>query len=113
DRSPAFRARAEVFLRDVHRAVGVAVPRRNPVTPPELARDAPGMNVLHPVVVGLRPVAREDRDPPLAHGLDRRLGQGLHLYPPLLRHERLDDGLTAIADADRVAVGLDLLDQPE
>ena len=83
------------------------------MAPPELARDAPGMDVLHPVVVGLRPVAREDRDPSLAHRLDRRLGQRLDLHPPLLRHERLDDGLAAIADADRVAIGLDLLDQPE
>src|SRR5258705_1020707 len=71
------------------------------------------MDIANPVVVRLRPVAREVRDPPLAHGLDRRFGQGLDLHPPLLGHERLDDGLTAIADADRVAVGLDLLDQTE
>ena len=31
------------------------VPRRNPVPPPQLARDAPGLDVLHPVEAGLLP----------------------------------------------------------
>ena len=70
------------------------------------------LDVLHPVVVGLRPLRGTIVIRPSSHRLDRRLGQRLHLHVPLLRDERLHHRLAAIADADRVAVGLDLLDSP-
>src|SRR2546425_12953176 len=113
-RSPAAaRARREVRAGDVDRVAAIAVPGGDPVTPPELARDAPGTDVLHPVVVGLRPAPRDDLDPSVANRLDRGLRQRLRAHPPLLGHERLDDGLAAIADAHGMAIGLDPFDQPE
>ena len=57
------RARAHrlvLGLGDEHLAVR-PVPRRNLVAPPELARDAPRLDVLHPVEIGLLPVLRHER----------------------------------------------------
>src|SRR5207249_11694904 len=36
------------------------VPHWNPMPPPELARDAPVLDVAHPVIVNLRPALREE-----------------------------------------------------
>ena len=47
-------------LGDEDRAVR-AVPGRDAVAPPELARDAPGLDVAHPLEVGLLPVLRARR----------------------------------------------------
>ena len=44
---------------DEHLAVG-PVPGRNLMAPPELARDTPGLDVLHPLEVGLFPVLRHE-----------------------------------------------------
>src|SRR5262249_60820011 len=56
---PAFRARRRLGLCDRDVAVG-AVPDRDPLTPPDLARDAPVADVLHPVEVDARePFGRE------------------------------------------------------
>ena len=48
-----------------------AVPGRDLVAPPELARDAPGLDVLHPVEIGLLPVLRHEDGAALAHRRDR------------------------------------------
>src|SRR3990170_5780078 len=61
-----------------------AVPDGDAVAPPELAADAPVPEVLHPVEIDLDEVLRDDADAPLFHRLDGGLGQGLHLYEPLL-----------------------------
>src|SRR5207237_392178 len=47
-------------LSDEHLAVGT-VPGRDLMAPPQLARDAPGLDVLHPLEIGLLPVARHER----------------------------------------------------
>ena len=55
------------------RAVGVevvAVPDRDLVPPPELARDAPGLDVLEPVEVGLLVALRQDPGAPVADRVD-------------------------------------------
>ena len=46
-------------LGDEHLAVR-PVPRRDLMAPPELARDAPRLDVLHPVEIGLLPVLRHE-----------------------------------------------------
>src|SRR5262249_37843230 len=111
DGTAARRARREVGPRDVDGAVRLAVPGGDPVPPPELARDTPGPDVLHPVVVRLGPRARDDPRAPLAHGLHRLRRQRLDPDVPLLGDERLHDRLAAVADADGVAIGLDPLDE--
>ena len=90
-------------------AVG-ARPDRDLVPPPELARDAPVGRLLERLdrepVLALRVVA----DAPLAQRLDRRARELVHRAPPLRRDERLDPRVAALAGADRVAVGLPLLE---
>ena len=44
----------------------------------------------------------------VAHGLERRLGERLHLHEPLVRQPRLDDGVAAVAMTNGVLVRLDL-----
>ena len=89
-------------------AAGIAVPRRNPVTPPDLPRDAPVPDVPHPLEIGLLPLAGDDPDLARLDRPDGGLGQGRHLDEPLARQRRLDHRLAAVAVPDRVAVILDL-----
>ena len=64
---------------DVHLAVGV-IPGGDAVPPPELARDAPVLQVFHPVVVGVFPVVRHEFDAAIAHGVERGLGELGHAF---------------------------------
>ena len=72
------------------------VPRRDPVAPPELARDAPGLDVAHPLEVGLLPVLRHERGLAALDRRDRRLGQLGGVHVPLVGQPRLDDGVAAL-----------------
>ena len=86
-------------------AVG-ALPDRQLVAPPELARDAPVGGVLERLdreaVLGLGVEA----DALLAQRLQRRLLQLLHRAPPLQRDTRLDPALAALAEGDGMLEGL-------
>ena len=53
------RARRGLAARDVDVAV-LVVPRRDPVAPPELARDAPVLDVVDPVQVRREPLVRHE-----------------------------------------------------
>ena len=75
--------------RDV-RLAGVAVVDRQPVAPPQLARDAPGADVLHPVQVHAAVVLGHDPHAAVAHGVDRGRGELVHAHEPLQRDQRLD-----------------------
>ena len=97
-------------LGDEHLAVR-PVPRRDLMAPPELARDAPRLDVLHPVEIGLLPVLRHEVGLALAHrgdGVDR---QRLGVDVPLVGEERLDHHVGAVAVRHHVRVRLDLVDQ--
>ena len=88
-------------------AVG-AVPRGYLMTPPELAGDAPVMDVFHPVEIGLGEAFGDELYSAVLDDVYRLLGQRLHLYKPLRAEHRLNDLAAAVAAADIVAVGLDL-----
>ena len=79
--------------------------------PPQLARDVPVADVLHPVLERRVPALRHDPEPRLPIGREHRLGERLHLHEPLIAQARLDDGVAAVAAPQRVAVRLDLLEQ--
>ena len=76
------------------------------MAPPELARDAPGADLLHPVEVDALAALRVETHAPFAHGGDRGRGELLHLAEPLQRDERLDAVAGARAVPDAVAPGL-------
>src|SRR3546814_7202585 len=72
-----------LILGDEDIAVAV-VPRRNLVPPPKLTADAPGLDVLHPVEIGIGPGFRHKAGFAAAHRLDRRFRQ----RRPLDIHDR-------------------------
>ena len=85
----------------------------NAMAPPELARDAPIADVVHPFEVGLGPVFGDELD---ASGLDDGngfFGERLSAHEPLGGDQRLHDGLAAVALADGQRVGLDLFEQAQ
>ena len=87
------------------------------MAPPELARDAPVVDVLHPVEIGLLVHLRREPDGLFAVGVgldggNRLVGQRLNLDEPLRRQPRLDHGLAAVAVAHVVHVILDARQEP-
>ncbi len=101
---------AGLVVVDEHGAV-LGVPGGNLMAPPELARDAPGLDVLHPVEERLLLAFGHDLDAPVAHGIDRLGGQGLRVGVPLHGHIGLDRHPRAVAVRHGVRVRLDLLDE--
>src|SRR3546814_17182393 len=71
--------------------------RRNPVAPPQSARDTPRLDVFHPVEEGLFPCLGDDPNRAGAHRLDRGLGQRGGVDIPLIGEPRLDHHARAIA----------------
>src|SRR4029077_11736000 len=82
------------------------------VTPPELSRDVPVADVLHPVLIRRAPALGHEPDLPRAVRLEGGLRERLHLHEPLIAEPRLDHRAAAVAVAHGVAVGLDLLEEP-
>src|SRR5690606_229082 len=93
---------------DIHPAL-VVVPGWDAVAPPDLARDAPVLDVVEPVEIRLVPVARDELDAAILHALDGRLGDALaaagapvrqhvpgQVDEPLVGQVGLDDGVGAI-----------------
>ena len=99
-------------VRRVHADVGLvaAVVDRQPVAPPQLARDAPGPDVLQPVQVAPPLALGVDPDPALGDRGVRRRGQLLHLHEPLERDQRLDPLARALRVRHLVRVRLGAVD---
>ncbi len=91
----------------------IAVPDRNPVPPPELTADAPVTDVFHPVFISFHPPLRVETDPSITHGPQSWFSKRLHLYKPLVREIRLDDGVASVTFADAHLVIVYLFDETE
>ncbi len=97
-------------LGDIDRAPG-RVPGGNLVAPPQLARDAPGLDVFQPVEIGLFPVFRHENRVALSHGGERVHGQRLGVHIPLVGEPGLDHHAGAVAVRHLMLVRLDGGDQ--
>ena len=88
------------------------VPDRDLVAPPELARDAPGLDVLEPVVIGLLARLGDDLGAPVAHRVEGGANDLLGIDEPLVGEHRLDDHLGAVAERlhDRLVLDEGLID---
>ncbi len=75
--------------------------------PPQLPRDTPRLDILHPVEEGLLPRLGHDLDRARPHRLDRGLRQGRRIDIPLVGQPRLDHHARAIAIGrlDRTRLG--------
>ena len=80
--------------------------------PPDLPRDAPRADVVHPVEVDAREPLGREADAALLDRGDRRRGELVHRHPPLQHDQRLDLRPAALAGRDRVAIRLLALEQP-
>ena len=98
----ALRANMGLFAGHDRLAAFGAIPGRDAVAPPELAGNAPILDVFHPVIIRLRHAIGNELDAAVAHAVHSRAGQRLHLHEPLLGHARLHDGSAAVARADVV-----------
>src|SRR5687767_12909640 len=84
-----------------------AIPSRNLMSPPDLSRNTPILDVFHPGKIRIIPSFGNDTDIASAHGLDGRVRQRFDFYEPLRREIRLDGGLATIAVPDREFVRFD------
>ena len=76
------------------------------MSPPQLAGDAPVVDVAHPLEIGLRPHLRNEPNLSRLDGADRGLGERADLHEPLRREVRLDDRVAALAVPEREPVGI-------
>ena len=81
------------------------IPDGDAVSPPELAADAPVLDVLEPVVVDLFPAFGEEPDESVADGVTG-LDRLRILEEPLLAEAGFDRDIGALAEADVVLMGL-------
>ena len=95
-RSAALRADSRLLFRDNGLTAIIAVVSGNPVSPPELAADAPVADVVGPVEIGLLHPGRDQLDVALFHALYRGFDELVHLHEPLLFDQRLDSGTAAV-----------------
>ncbi len=83
------------------------------MSPPDLARNAPGLNVAHPFVIGVLPLLRNELGLALLHRGNRRAGQTLCIHEPLVHKPGLDDDARAVAIRHGHVVVFDLFQKTE
>ena len=107
----ALGAHVGVLGKGVLPAAILAVEHGDAVAPPQLARDAPVLEVLHPGGVGLRPARGVEGDLTGVDGVKRRPLEFVDGHEPLLGQPRLKRGVTAVAVHDGVVVILHVIEQ--
>ena len=110
---PAHGARLDVLHRRVLPAALVAVEHGDAVAPPQLARDAPVLEVVQPVEVHLLPALGVELDGAVLHHARRVLLEAVHGHEPLLGLPGLELRVAAVARHDGVVVVLHLLQQAQ
>lgn len=75
---------------------GLVVPRRDAVAPPQLAADAPVLDVTHPGEVHVLVLLGHELDAAIFHGSDGRFCQRLGGNVPLVGQPRLDDSARTV-----------------
>ena len=85
-----------IIALDCHFAAVFTVPDRDAVPPPQLAADAPVLDVFQPVVIHLGEAVGHDLDLALAYNLEGGFCQRLNAYEPLGGDHRLDQLTTAL-----------------
>ena len=107
----ALRTYLDIVHGGVFPATVLAGEHRDPMTPPQLAGDAPVFDVVHPGEVGLLPTGGMEGDGTGGHGICSRTLELVHRHKPLLREPRLQRGVAAIAVHDRMLVVFHMIQQ--
>ena len=107
----ALGAHVGVLGKGVLPAAVLAVEHGDAVAPPQLAADAPILEVLHPGGVGLRPARGVEGDLAGVDGVERRPLELVDGHKPLLGQPRLQSGVATVAMHDGVVEVLDVIEQ--
>ena len=107
----ALGAHIGVLGKGVLPAAVLAVEHGDAMTPPQLAADAPILEVLHPGGVGLRPARGVEGDLAGVDGVERRPLEFVDGNEPLLGQPWLKRGVATVAVHDGVVVVLDVIEQ--
>ena len=96
-----------IFSHDIT-AIGEVI-SRDPVSPPELARDTPILDIGHPVAIDIFELGGDVSDLVILDSLEGRAGERLHLDEPLHREFRFDHDIGALRVTHLVDIIFDLL----
>ena len=107
----ALGAHVGVLGKGVLPAAVLTVEHGDAVAPPQLARDAPVLKVLHPGGVGLRPTRGVEGDLARVDGVECRPLELIDGDEPLLGQPRLQCGVATVAVHDGVIEVLDVIEQ--
>ena len=107
----ALGAHVGVLHEGVLPAAVLAVEDGDAVAPPQLARDAPVLEVVHPGEVGLRPALGVELDLAVLDDLGGRPLELVDGNKPLLREPGLKRGVAAVAVHDRVLEVLNVVEK--
>ena len=107
----ALGAHVGVLGKGILPAAVLAVEHGDAVAPPQLAADAPILEVLHPGGVGLRPARGVEGDLAGVDGVERRPLELIDGHEPLLGKPRLKRGVATVAVHDGVIEVLDVIEQ--
>jgi hypothetical protein len=107
----ASRAPSRIFFSHYDLPAILAIPDRNPVSPPQLPGNAPIPDVLHPVEVQLGKAAGNEFHPSFPDSRDGWLCQRLHLHKPLFGQCGLHRGLAARTAAHGMLMPFDSSEQ--
>ena len=110
-RALAGMACARIVLRDDNLSTVLAVPRRDPVAPPNLPRYTPVLNIVHPFVIDAFPIRRYYPCSAFLHSSDGLFGKRAYFDKPLLGKKRFDHGLTPVTVSYRIPVRFRLFKQ--
>ena len=102
----------DIFARHRNFSAVLAMPGGNAVSPPDLAADAPVLNIVHPFEVGLFPLFGNDAGASRFHRGNGFLRQRPNLDVPLQAGIGLDNRFAAIAMPHGVVVGLNTFQKP-
>src|SRR6476646_6420381 len=81
------------------------------MSPPKLARNAPRLDVLHPIEIGFFPILGHEICLALTHCRNGGTRQFFNIDVPLVSEERLDHHIRAVAMWDHVSIRFDLFDE--
>ena len=100
-----------VFL-DEHRTIR-AIPRRDLVAPPQLSRNAPGLDITHPVEVGFFPMFRHELCATLFDRSDSRGCKRRSIGIPLIGQKGFDRHPATISIGYRVGLLFNMVHEPQ
>ncbi len=101
-----FRGKIGAVVTDHDIGIVFAVPDRDAVAPPKLARNAPVAQVVDPVEIGVFPVGGDEAHFLILYCLAEHVFKAGHAHEPLFREIRFDHSFRAVRNANAIFMRL-------